>query len=77
MINLRKNKRLEELEAKVAKIDAFLPTVELWMRVLAEQFKRNRDFIMSLEQKPESDAPKTEADKVAVPEPQPESTPKQ
>lgn len=74
---LRKNKRMEELEAKIARIDAFLPTVELWVRVLAEQFKRNRDFIMSLEPKPEATAQKPEAEKAAVPEQQKESAPKQ
>lgn len=51
-------KRLDILEAKVGKIEAFLPAVELWLNVLADQFKLTRNFVLSLEKKPEE--PKTE-----------------
>lgn len=45
--------RLLQLELKMEKIEKFLPDVELWLRVLAEQFKLNRSFILALDKKPE------------------------
>lgn len=50
--------RLLQLELKLEKIEKFLPDVELWLRVLAEQFKLNRSFILALDKKPEE--PKAE-----------------
>lgn len=47
------DKRLQTLEEKMIKIDKFLPSVELWLTVLAEQFKLNRAFILNLDKKPE------------------------
>lgn len=60
--------KLANLEARMEKIDKFLPNVELWLMVLAEQFKLNRTFILSLDKKPEvpKDETKTESPDVPV-----------
>lgn len=60
--------KLANLEARMEKIDKFLPNVELWLMVLAEQFKLNRTFILNLDKKPEApkDEIKTEPSNVPV-----------
>lgn len=50
------DKRVQKLEAEMQKVTAFLPNVELWMNVLATQFQLNRNFILSLDKKPEPKA---------------------
>lgn len=61
--------RLLQVELKLEKIEKFLPDVELWLRVLAEQFKLNRSFILALDKKPE--AATTEETKINAEQPVP------
>lgn len=67
-------KRLDKLEAQMGKVEAFLPTVELWLTVLAEQFKLTRNFVLSLEKKPEVAPTETPKEEPKAVEPE---TPKQ
>lgn len=58
---MNKEERLLKLEKDMETILKFLPDVELWLRVLAEQFKLNRAFIKSLDNPPVNSSAKMDA----------------
>lgn len=67
-MNLRKNERLAELEAKVQKLENFMPIVEGCLVTLSEWLHVNQQFVLKLQaqakaQEPAKPAeePKTEA----------------